>query len=410
MGFSQAVSGLSAAASSLDVIGNNIANSQTVGFKSGTVAFADMFAGSKTGMGVKVASVQQNFNDGITTTTNRGLDVAISGNGFFRMQDSEGGIFYTRNGQFLKDANNYLVNAQGLQLTGYPVAGTPPAIQQGATPMPIQIPTTLLPAKASVAGSMVVNLNSSHEPPKNSPFSPTDVESYTYANSITTYDSLGNVHNMNLYFVKGPTDPVTNETTWQVYSIDSADTSTPGSYTPAGNLIFDQNGRLTNGNTPITLDMVASKGAPAQTFDLSFIGSMQQNTGKDGVVSQNQDGYQAGQMIGYQINDDGTIVGTYSNQQTQLLGQIVMANFANPNGLESMGDNVWQSTATSGQPIVGVAGASGLGSLTSGAVEASNVDLSQELVNMIVAQRNYQSNAQTIKTQDQILQTLVSLR
>lgn len=408
MGFSQAVSGLNAAASSLDVIGNNIANSQTVGFKSGSVAFADMYAGSKVGMGVKVASIQQNFNDGITTTTNRGLDVAISGNGFFRMQDSSGGIYYSRNGQFSQDANNYLINAQGMQLTGYPVTGIPPAIQQGAQPVPLQIPTTLLPARASTAGSMVVNLNSSHDLPKNTPFDPGDVDSYTYANSITTYDSLGNVHNMNLYFVKGATNPVTNETTWDVHCVDSNDpTGTPSA---AGSLIFDQNGRLTNGATPLTLNMVAAKGAPAQTFDLSFVGSMQQNTGKDSVVAQNQDGYQAGEPIGYQINNDGTIIGIYSNQQTQLLGQIVMANFANPGGLESMGDNVWQATAASGQAMVGQAGSGGLGSMTSGAVEASNVDLSQELVNMIVAQRNYQSNAQTIKTQDQILQTLVNLR
>ncbi|MDN6550335.1 MAG: flagellar hook-basal body complex protein, partial [Enterobacterales bacterium] len=126
--------------------------------------------------------------------------------------------------------------------------------------------------------------------------------------------------------------------------------------------------------------------------------------------AKSQDGYAAGDMTGYQIKDDGTITGTYSNQQTQLLAQIVMANFANPEGLQSEGNNMWKESATSGQAIVGVPGASGLGALTSGAVEASNVDLSKELVNMIVAQRNYQSNAQTIKTQDQILQTLVNLR
>ncbi|MEG1466553.1 MAG: flagellar hook protein FlgE [Hafnia sp.] len=414
MGFNQAVSGLNAAASNLDVIGNNIANSQTVGFKSGSVTFADMFAGSKVGLGVKVASVQQDFTDGITTTTNRGLDVAISGNGFFRMQDANGGVYYSRNGQFTKNQDNFLTNAQGVFLTGYPAAGSPPTIQQGAQPSAIQIPTGMMPAKASTSGNMSMNLNSAHEVPKNNPFKVDDVDSYTYATSITTYDSLGNSHNMNLYFVKGTptaaTPPATGTVTpWTVYSVDSAAASTVAPQN-AGKLEFDQNGTLQNSGTPLALNMAANNGAPAQNFNLTFTGSMQQNTGKDGVTAKSQDGYAAGEMTGYQINDDGTITGTYSNQQTQLLAQIVMANFANPEGLQSEGNNMWKESATSGQAIVGVPGASGLGALTSGAVEASNVDLSKELVNMIVAQRNYQSNAQTIKTQDQILQTLVNLR
>ena len=297
MGFNQAVSGLNAAASNLDVIGNNIANSQTVGFKSGSVTFADMFAGSKVGLGVKVASVQQDFTDGITTTTNRGLDVAISGNGFFRMQDANGGVYYSRNGQFTKNQDNFLTNAQGVFLTGYPAAGSPPTIQQGAQPSPIQIPTGMMPAKASSSGNMSMNLNSSHEEPKNSPFKVDDVDSYTYATSITTYDSLGNTHNMNLYFVKGApvaaTPPATGMTTpWTVYSVDSAAAAGTAPQN-AGKLEFDQNGTLQNPGTPLALNMAANNGAPAQNFNLTFTGSMQQNTGKDGVTAKSQDGYAA---------------------------------------------------------------------------------------------------------------------
>ncbi|WP_370554475.1 flagellar hook protein FlgE [Edwardsiella tarda] len=410
MGFSQAISGMNAASSQLDVIGNNIANSQTVGFKSGSVTFADMFAGSKVGLGVTVASVNQDFKDGTTTTTNRGLDVAISGQGFFRMQDPNGSVYYTRNGQFSKDAKGFLTNAQGMYLTGYPASGTPPTIQQGADPVPIQIPTGLMPAKASEEGSMVLNLNSANKAIANSiKFDPNKVDTYTYATSMTTYDSLGNVHNMNLYFVKGvstTTAPIT--TTWKVYSIDSADPAGK-SEELTGGLTFDSSGNLT-GNSKLSLKMAASNGAPERTFTLDFTGTRQQNTGKDGVTSKTQDGYKAGELTGYQINDDGTITGSYTNQQKQLLGQIVMANFAAPEGLVSEGNNVWSESAKSGQPIVGTSGTSGLGNLTSGAVEASNVDLSKQLVDMIVAQRNYQSNAQTIKTQDQILQTLVNLR
>lgn len=411
MGFSQAISGMNAASSQLDVIGNNIANSQTVGFKSGSVTFADMFAGSKVGLGVTVASVNQDFKDGTTTTTNRGLDVAISGQGFFRMQDPNGSVYYTRNGQFSKDAKGFLTNAQGMYLTGYPASGTPPTIQQGADPVPIQIPTGLMPAKSTTQGSMVLNLNSANKAidSKTSPFDPNKVDTYTYATSMTTYDSLGNVHNMNLYFVKGEsTTGAAPETAWHVYAVDSA---APATDKPqdVGSLTFDANGNLIKGDKQ-TINMVASNGAPKQTFTLDFTGTRQQNTGKDGVTSKTQDGYKAGELTGYQINDDGTITGSYTNQQKQLLGQIVMANFAAPEGLVSEGNNVWSESAKSGQPIVGTSGTSGLGNLTSGAVEASNVDLSKQLVDMIVAQRNYQSNAQTIKTQDQILQTLVNLR
>ncbi|WP_344290097.1 flagellar hook-basal body complex protein, partial [Microbacterium arabinogalactanolyticum] len=190
---------------------------------------------------------------------------------------------------------------------------------------------------------------------------------------------------MNAYFVK------TENNKWQVYTQD-------GSAAPvdAGTMEFSESGNLvkttsTNGapgEFSMVIPMTAKDGAPAQNFTLSFAGSMQQNVGSDSVSKVSQDGYAAGEYTGYQINNDGTVVGIYSNQQTQLLGQIVMTNFSNPEGLASQGDNVWQETGASGQPRVGLAGGGGFGKLTSGALESSNVDLSQELVNMIVAQRN----------------------
>ncbi|EPC4488414.1 TPA: flagellar hook protein FlgE [Serratia liquefaciens] len=407
MAFSQAVSGLNAAATNLDVIGNNIANSATSGFKSGSVSFADMFAGSQVGLGVKVAGITQNFKGGTTTGTSRALDVAISGNGFFRLQDQDGGIFYSRNGQFKLDENRNLTNMQGLQLTGYPAAGTPPTIQQGANPVPLSIPEGMMNAKASTSGNMVANLKSTHKVPDNHTFDPAKKDSYNYVNTITTYDSLGNAHNINAYFVK------TDENKWQVYTQDG--TAAP---VDAGTMTFDTSGNLASttskqgaaGEFSMLIPMEAKDGAPAQNFTLNFAKSMQQSVSADSVSKVSQDGYGAGEYTNFQINNDGTVMGIYSNQQTQVLGQIVMANFSNPEGLSSQGDNVWQETGASGQPRVGLAGNGGLGKLTSGALEASNVDLSQELVNMIVAQRNYQSNAQTIKTQDSILQTLVSLR
>ncbi len=402
MAFSQAVSGLNAAATNLDVIGNNIANSATYGFKSGSASFADMFAGSKVGLGVKVAGITQDFSDGTTTNTGRGLDVAISQNGFFRMVDSNGSVFYSRNGQFKLDENRNLVNMQGMQVTGYPAAGTPPTVQTGANPQAITIPNTLMAAKSTTTATQQINLNSTDSAPTVTTFDPTNPDTYNKKGTVTVFDSQGNAHNMNVYFVKSST-----ANTWSVYTQDSSVSGSTA--TLASTLVFDANGSLTSGTTAnITTGTI--NGATPATFSLSFLNSMQQNTGANNIVATTQNGYKPGDLVSYQINDDGTVVGNYSNEQTQVLGQIVLANFANNEGLKSEGDNVWSATSSSGVALLGTAGTGNFGKLTNGALEASNVDLSKELVNMIVAQRNYQSNAQTIKTQDQILNTLVNLR
>ncbi|QKJ86759.1 Flagellar hook protein FlgE [Paramixta manurensis] len=408
MSFSQAVSGLNAASNNLDVIGNNIANSATAGFKSSTVSFADMFAGSQVGMGVKVAGVIQDFNDGTPTNTSRGLDVAISQQGFFRMTDANGGVYYSRNGQFTLDENRNIVNMQGLNLTGYPVAGTPPTVQTGATPVPLSVPTTQMTAKATSTASLVANLNSSDATKTDADFDPTKPDTYNAKSTMTTYDTLGNAHSIDLYFVKtgNTTDADGNiSSTWSVHPVDS----TTGRATPAFDMTFNSSGVMTSDATQ-TINMGALDGADQQTFALNFTNSMQQNSGASTFGNPVQDGYKPGDLTSYQINDDGMVVGNYSNGETQPLGQIILANFANPEGLKSEGDNVWSSTNASGQPLVGLAGTGNLGTLTAGALESSNVDLSKELVNMIVAQRNYQANSQTIKTQDQILNTLVNLR
>lgn len=425
MAFSQAVSGLNAAATNLDVIGNNIANSATYGFKSGSASFADMFAGSKVGLGVKVAGITQDFADGTTTNTGRGLDVALSGNGFFRVTDSNGSVYYSRNGQFKLDENRNLVNMQGMQVTGFPVAGTPPAVQSGANPTAITIPNTLMAAKATTTAAMQMNLNSTDSTPTVSPFDPTNSDSYNKKGTVTTYDSLGNSHAVDVYYVKN------SDNKWDVYTQDSSVAGS--SYQKAAQMTFTNNGTLSavnnytevspatsprtwnlsataNAQPQININLASLNGSAASTFSLSFLNSMQQNTGTSGVVAINQNGYAPGSLVSYAINDDGTVVGSYSNEQSQLLGQIVLANFANNEGLQSQGDNVWSATNSSGVALLGTAGTGNFGKLTNGALEASNVDLSKELVNMIVAQRNYQSNAQTIKTQDQILNTLVNLR
>lgn len=418
MSFSQAVSGLGAASSNLDVIGNNIANSATAGFKSSTIAFADMFAGSNVGLGTKVAAVIQNFNDGATTTTSRGLDVALSGNGFFRMTDSSGGVFYSRNGQLTLDANRNLVNTQGLNVTGYPASGSPATIQAGANPVALRIPTEQMSARATTTAGLVANLNSTDTTPTVTTFSTANADSYNKKTTATVFDSQGNDHALDMYFSKD-----TTSNSWTVRTIDGTTGTSAGDFRMA----FDTSGKLTSvskldasgavvstttdGTVGLTLNVGGANGAVAnQPINLSMLGSLQQNTGATNFGSPTQDGYAPGDLTSYAINNDGTITGSYSNQKTQLLGQIVLASFSNPEGLQSKGDNVWQASSASGQAAVGLANTGTFGSLTAGALESSNVDMSKELVNMIVAQRNYQANAQTIKTQDQILNTLVNLR
>ena len=403
MGFSQAISGMNAASKHLDVIGNNIANAATVGFKSSSIAFADFYAGSKVGMGVKIADVMQNFNDGITTATNNNLDVAISGNGFFRLIDSGGQVFYSRNGQFQLDAERNIISTEGFHLTGYPTTGMPPKIQQGATPVPLQISQVMLNATVTTNASMQINLNSNNEIPVRSPVDVKDSDSFNYSNTITTYDSLGTQHNVKLISVK------TSENHWDVHYIDNSDPT--ATLQPLGQMEFDTAGKLIS-NPDMTINVNGINGSANNTFTLTYQNSTQQNLGKEAgsVKSPYADGFAAGDLVGFNINDDGTIYGVYSNQQTMILGQIAMADFANLNGLEPAGNNNWRSTINSGGEVLGIANTGTFGILTSGAVEASNVDMSQELVNMIVAQRNYQSNSQTIKTQDQILNTLVNLR
>ncbi|ACS85328.1 flagellar hook protein FlgE [Musicola paradisiaca] len=399
MGFSQAVSGLNAASSNLDVIGNNIANSETTGFKSASVSFADIYADSAVGLGVKVASVTQNFTDGTVESTDVGTDVAISKTGFFRVTDDSGSVYYTRNGEFTLDSDRNLVTKTGYYVTGYAATGTPPSIASGSQPTVLNISSSGMAASATSTASFSANLDSG-EDAITTTFDATDSSTYNWTQSLTTYDSLGNVHTVNLYFTK------TADNTWEVHALDSSDSSATAQ--DLGAISFSTSGQIT-GTTSFNISTNSLNGSAANTFSIDFTGTTQQNSDSS-VNTKSQDGYTAGSLTSYTINDDGTITGTYSNSQTQLLGQIVLASFSNPQGLSSQGDNVWSETSASGQALLGTAGTGVFGTLTSGALESSNVDISQELVNMIVAQRNYQSNAQTIKTQDAILNTLVNLR
>lgn len=406
MSFSQGLSGLNAASQALDVVGNNIANSQTVGFKSGSIAFADVFAGSQIGMGVQVSGIRQNFSDGVLGQGTGSLDMGIQGNGFFRMMSQAGQVFYSRNGQFKTNENGFIINNSNMLLTGYQASGTPPAIQPGAAIGPIQIPTSQMPARASDSGTMKGNLDSGAEVINPAlTFDPKDSNSYNSVSQVDAYDSLGNRHTINVYFVK------TADNKWDVYTNDTTAPVLNGAGQAQYQKLeinFDSAGQLTTTPARVAINGAAYNGAEALQFDLDLAGMTQQAT-ETAMESPSTTGYPPGSMNGFTVGDSGEIIASYSNGERQLLGQVVLANFTNPGGLASSGNNAWTETPSSGQPVVGIAGSGNLGNLYGNKVEASNVDLSQEMVSMIIYQRNYQSNSQTIKTQSELLQTLVNL-
>lgn len=485
MSFQQGLSGLNSSAKQLDVIGNNVANSGTVGFKQSQAQFADMYAASLSGGGAvqigtggKVAAVMQQFTQGNVTNTANPMDIAISGQGFFRMVDSGGSVLYSRNGQFQVDKNGFIVNNQGHTLSGYLPDATGAIIP--GQPLPIQISAADLPPRQTANVVVGANLDARSPSPTTLAFNTIDPSSYNSSTSMTVYDSLGASHVGSLYFKRIPMavaslgngsfaaagsimtlsgstaglsagNTVTLPSgTYTITSVDSATQLTvapavaapvapaaftatnapsanwdvylaidgglvPAAATPLARLSFDTLGQLAS-TTPASIPLgtmtsavFTPTGAAAQTLAIDFATTSQYG-GTFGVNSLTQDGYSSGRLSGFNTSPDGTILGRYTNGQSRALGQVLLSNFTNPQGLQPMGNNEWVESAASGNPLIGTPGSSALGVLQSSAVEDSNVDLTAELVNMITAQRVYQANAQTIKAQDQVLQTLVNLR
>ncbi len=406
MGFQQGLSGLNTAAKNLDVIGNNVSNASTVGFKQSQAQFADVYAnsltgsgGSGVGIGTKVAVVAQQFTQGNITATNNPLDMAINGGGFFRM-DNNGEATYQRNGQFQLDKNGFIVNPTGAKLTGY-TANASGALLTGA-PTPLSINTADLTPQITTAINAVLNLDSGSAVPAITPFDMNDPATFNHSTAISVFDSLGNSQTLQTFYVK-----TANPGEWQVYAASDGTQIGTGA---VATLNFDTNGLLTTTMPLAALAVPATAtGATGPSIAIDFTGTTQFGAAFS-VNTLNQDGYTSGRLAGFNIGADGMILGRYTNGQSAVLGQVVLANFANPNGLQPLGNNMWAETSTSGTPLVGTPDSGSLGVLQSSAVEDSNVDLTAELVNMITAQRVYQANAQTIKAQDALLQTLVNLR
>ncbi len=407
MSFQQGLSGLNAASKNLDVIGNNVANSNTVGFKQSQIQFADMFAnslsgggGNQAGIGVKVAAIAQQFSQGSVTASGNPLDIAINGSGFYRLSD-QGAISYSRNGQFHTDKDGYIVNSNGLRLTGYPANATGQI--NTTAPADLQISKSDLPPVSTGLVTAMVNLDARETALNPLAFNPTDPATYNRTTSVPVYDSLGNSSTLSTYFLK------TAANTWDVFAANDGNPLNGGA--SVGTLNFLSSGLLdplSPSTFNITAPVVTGATSPL-VFNLDFAGTTQFGS-SFGVNALSQDGYASGRLTGFSVDADGVIRGGYSNGKFLNLGQVALANFANPQGLEVQGNNTWKESSASGVALVGAPNTGGLGVLQSGAVEDSNVELTAELVNMIMAQRVYQANAQTIKTQDQLLQTMVNLK
>ena len=398
MSFNTALSGIQAASSDLGIIGNNIANSATTGFKSSRAEFADVF--TSIGQGVRLQTAAQQFSQGNIAFTDNPLDLAISGKGFFQLEGS-GTTVYSRSGNFKLDASGNVVNNEGFSLLARQ-AGSNGTITGAVAPL--QLSNAYVSANPTAGISSGVNFDA-REPETDSSWSliagVPDTIGYNSSTTTSIYDSLGNDHTLALYFSK--LDPVTNPNEWNVRTIIDgvlADT------TP---VTFNSDGSY---NTPATIPVTFNPGGGAtagQNMVLDLSSSTQY--GSDFAVnSLNQDGYTAGQLLGVDVDKTGVVFARYSNGQSQSVAQVVLANFANVQGLKPIGDTAWVETFSSGSPVVTEPGTAGLGLLQSSALEESNVDLTAELVNMIVAQRNFQANAQTIQAEDTVTQSIINLR
>ena len=450
MSFQQGLSGLNVSSKALDIISNNVANTNTVGFKTGGAVFADVYAASLTGSvsgkqvgaGSTLGGVRQTFTQGNLTTTNNPLDLAINGDGFFIVGRTDGPNVYTRNGQFELDKDGFIITPTGEKLMGFQSPAS-----SGQLPSPVgglkelQIPIIGSLPQTTDLITIGGNLDANSLSPKEAYPSVfegdadgrfpldgdnwRDARTYNFSTSIEVFDSLGKSHELTFYFEKlkavadNPATPGVDETvsnTWRVHT--SVDGDRPLADTATDKYIwtleFDAKGLLVDtagpsAVTPFKIPIPYTPDASQMSFSVDFA-SMRQIGGPYLITELTQNGYTGGELAGVSVGRDGIITGRYTNGETVALAQLGIQTFRNPNALNSIGNNYWEATLDSGltaptKPGEGVAGV-----ISSGMVEDANVELTQELVQMIIQQRNYQANAQSIKAQDQILQTLVNLR
>lgn len=404
MPFKTAISGLQAAQVDLNVIGNNVANSNTTGFKRSRAEFSDVYAVSNvgaspsdSGRGVDTARIAQQFSQGNITFTDNALDLAVNGQGFFMMDDN-GTRSYTRDGAFGLDRDGYIVNAQDRRLLTY---GADAAGNITGALGPLQLSQANNPPQATAAVTVESNLDSNATPPPIGVFNPADPNSFNETTAMSIFDSQGGSHLQQMYFVR---DATVN--TWQMHTyVDGVAVSGPDT------MVFDGAGLLT---TPATGNFVIPPFTPTpgvNPINLTLTVSGTTMFGAPfGVSLLTQDGYTTGRLSGLDIDSDGIVLARFTNGQTQVQGQVALANFPNPQGLQPLGDNAWAETFGAGLVLEGAPATSSFGLIQGGALEDSNTNLSEELVGLIIAQRNFQANTEVISTADAVTQAVINIR
>lgn len=448
-----AVSGLNASGSSLSAIGNNIANTGTVGFKASRANFADVVSASlggaagasQVGIGVRLAGVKPNFTQGSLQTTNNALDMAVDGDGFFQVKDSAGGTFYTRAGQFNKDKDGKVVTPDGFFLQGYQ-ADSSGKITVAGTPSDINLTTTTVPPTATTKVTSAANLNSDATATTFALSDPTGTSDFS--TSITVYDSLGKSHLLTTYFTKtaantwaynvvGNSSEVTEGTTSGTYNTSNINSSLKIVRMNSGTLTFNTSGALLTESTVTRYDDGTAGGTVGSsagvgsasftgaaslqpvTFDFGSSITTDGGTGLDrttqfgstsALASQTQDGRASGILQSVTVKTDGTISGRFSNGLVQDVAQVALARFNNALGLTQAGKNLLVESGESGSPSTGAPDTEGRGRVLSSSLELSNVDLGEEFVSLISAQRGFQANARVVTTGDDMLGELVNLK
>ncbi len=407
MGFNISLSGINAANADLNVTANNIANVNTTGFKESRSEFADLFSATSYGLsknavgsGVRLSNVAQQFSQGNNEQTGRSLDMAISGEGFFTMS-MNGARVYSRAGNFQTDQAGYVINPQGARLQVFAPNADGTSFDAGRL-TDLQLLTTDSPPKQTALVNTAFTLPANASQPTIAAFDPTNSNSYNHSTGgITVYDSLGVSHTQTSYFVK-----TANPNEWQVYNyVDGQAAGTPTTLT------FNNAGAMTQpANGQIVMDpFTPTTGAGTLSMTLDVSGSTQYGE-KFALRNTQQDGYAAGKLNEITVSEEGVVYARYSNGDDKPLGQVALTTFNNNQGLEAKGNNLWVETFSSGTPRTGAPDSSNLGQIQAGSLEASTVDLTEQLVNMITAQRNFQANSQMVSTMDQITQTIINIR
>jgi flagellar hook protein FlgE len=418
MGISSAlysgVSGLKTSSHAMSVIGNNLAHTNTTGFKGARTVFSDLLSAnvsgsggtSQIGRGVNLSKVDNVFSQGTFEATESGLDVAIEGDSFFTLrEDGDDTTYYTRAGAFRFDEDGFLINPEGYRVQGQQFNPATNALLPGDPSDIHVINSGLIPASATTAVDLTTNLDADATT-LTSPFLYTDPETYNYSTSVQVFDSLGNNHLITTYYRK---DPVANTWNWYWSAQDSTGTDVGSAVTgTAAQLTFDTDGTKLTPPAAVAIGPIDwLNGADPSDITIDF--DTTQFNSNSAVIAQDQDGFAAGDLTSVDINEEGIVVASYSNGEQTNIAQLVLAKFQNPGGLIMKGSNMFVSTAASGTPRTGLPGPE-LGKIFTNSLEQSNVDMGTEFVRMITVQRGFQANSKIITTIDELLGELINLK